>query len=203
MDRLVFIYSAWSYGLAAAAYLLLSLLFLIQFRRRLRGPYLLAATVATSLWAAYFVFAAFIPVRSSLAAFVFEIVHYGTWLLFLSVALGGAAVSARHRLYHSGGMVIAAIVLLIGLGQYLGGSAKGEGQALGSTLILGSLFMALYALVLVEQIYRNARDSQRQGLKYLGLGVGGVFVFDLIVYSNATLTGQMNELLWGSRGLSQ
>ena len=200
MDRFVYAFSGWGYGLAAAIYFLLSFLFLIQFRRRLRGPYLFAATAATSAWAGYFVLAAIMPVRSSLTAFVLEILHYGTWLLFLSVALGGADVSRNQKLFHSGGVAMAALVLFIGLAQSVGSADSGEAGALGGTLILGSLFLALYALVLVEQIYRNARDSQRQGLKYLGLGVGGVFVFDLIVYSNATLTGQMNELLWGSRG---
>ncbi len=44
-----------------------------------------------------------------------------------------------------------------------------------------SLPLVGYALVGIEQIYRNARESQRRGLKTLCLGVGGIFAYDLFL----------------------
>src|SRR5690606_11465475 len=51
------------------------------------------------------------------------------------------------------------------------------------------------------QIYRNARESQRNDLKHIGLGLAALFTYDLVLYSHATLFGGVNELLWSVRGI--
>jgi len=68
-------------------------------------------------------------------------------------------------------------------------------------LYFGSLLTALFVLIALEQIYRNARTSQRRGLKFLCLGIGTIFAYDIFLYSNAILSDTMSPLLWGVRGV--
>ncbi len=188
------------YGLAGLVYLLLSLLLLTSFRGRLRGGLLTAASLVTAAWAFAMVLTATAPGLTSLQVFLAEILHDAAWLIFLSALLSGAVGAGRYWIVRFGGILLAAGILVIGIGQefYLNYDVTAAGS--GSTLILGSLLTALYALVVIEQIYRNARESQRKGLKYLCLGVGSIFAYDLFLYSNAILSGQINELFWGVRG---
>ena len=49
------------------------------------------------------------------------------------------------------------------------------------------LSLSLSGLVLVEQFYRNVQPQQRWGIKFLCLGLGGIFACDFYLYSDALL----------------
>ena len=188
------------YGLSGLTYLLLSILLLTSFRGRLRGGLLTAAALTTAAWSLAIILLARTSATTPLQLFLTEISHDAVWLVFLSALLSGAVSAARYWLVRYGGILLAAGILIVGVGQelYLNYDVRAQGS--GGTLILGSLLTALYALVVIEQIYRNARESQRHGLKYLCLGVGGIFAYDLFLYSNAILTGQVSAVFWAARG---
>lgn len=60
---------------------------------------------------------------------------------------------------------------------------------------------AILGLILVEQLYRNALLEQRWHLKFLCLGLGMLFVVDLVAYSKSLLFLKLDFTLWQSRGL--
>jgi putative PEP-CTERM system histidine kinase len=96
--------------------------------------------------------------------------------------------------------MLAAGILALGVAREIYATYDLQAAGGGAVLIIGSLLTALYALVAIEQIYRNARESQRRSLKFLCIGVGGIFAYDLFLYSNAILAGYISELFWGVRG---
>ena len=55
-------------------------------------------------------------------------------------------------------------------------------------------------LVLVEQLYRNTRREHLWAVKFLCFGVGGMFAYDLFMYSEGLLLGNVNIELWAARG---
>jgi putative PEP-CTERM system histidine kinase len=76
-----------------------------------------------------------------------------------------------------------------------------EGLELGTALAQSSaLLAAVLALLSVEQVYRNALDDQRWALKFLSLGMGVVFVFDVAMRADALLTGDVDPALSAARG---
>jgi putative PEP-CTERM system histidine kinase len=99
----------------------------------------------------------------------------------------------------AGGVCI--LVLLGGFGTWAGFSFfKGSGD-IGQVLFPGGLAIALTGLLLIEQLYRNAAPETRWGLKALVLGLGGIFAYDLFLYSQAVLFNAIDTYTWAARGV--
>lgn len=201
LAEMLFNLSTIGYGVAGFAFLILSTLLVISWQGKLTGALLTSAAVISSLWGLTLAISTSAPSVDMLEVFIAETLRNGAWLVFLSALFaGGAGVAAAHRVLVYGGPVLAGLVLVSGLGLVAAELASFPAPSLGGTLAYGSLALCLFALVLVEQIYRNARDTQRAGLKYIGLGLIGLFAYDLVLYTHAILFGRIDELLWGVRG---
>ncbi|MES2625858.1 MAG: XrtA/PEP-CTERM system histidine kinase PrsK [Pseudomonadota bacterium] len=70
----------------------------------------------------------------------------------------------------------------------------------GTWVFSGFLVMVVIGLALIEQVIRNTRVDHIWHIKFLCLGLGIVFSFDLYVYSDAILLGRINSLFWEMRG---
>lgn len=188
------------YGLAGLVYLVLAILLLTNFRGRLRGVLLTAVAVISTVWAFLLAWGAHTAGLSSAQLFFIEMGHDAVWLVFLSALLSGAIGTRQYWAARYGGIVLVGGILALGIGREVYSTYDLQAEGAGGILILGSVLTALYALVVIEQIYRNARESQRNGLKYLCIGVGGIFGYDLFLYSNAIFIGQISDVFWGVRG---
>jgi hypothetical protein len=67
-------------------------------------------------------------------------------------------------------------------------------------LLAGFLVMAITGLVLVEQVFRNARAESRRSVKYLCMGLGALFAYDFYLYSHALLFQEVGQAIWNARG---
>jgi len=68
---------------------------------------------------------------------------------------------------------------------------------------IGAVYPALFAvagMVLVEQFYRNSSPQERWGIKHLSLALGGIFVFDFYLFSEAMLFTAISQDGWIARG---
>lgn len=190
------------YVLAGFAFLALSILLVSSWQGRLHGAMLSAAAGVSALWAFLLAVDIADPTLGVLKVFLAETLRNGSWLVFLALLFaGGAGVGAGHRVLVFGGPVLTGIVLLTGIGLYVLEVAGLPSPGAGQALIYGSLALSLFGLIMVEQIYRNARDSQRDGLKYIGLGLAALFAYDLVLYSHAVLFGRIDSLFWSVRGI--
>ncbi|WP_405229990.1 XrtA/PEP-CTERM system histidine kinase PrsK [Lentisalinibacter sediminis] len=191
------------YGLAGAAFLILTVLLLTSWQGRLHGALLTAAAGLSALWGvALAVSLSPDPALGVLKVFVAETLRNGAWLVFLSALFaGGIGGGAGHRVLVYGGPVLAGLVLLSGIGLFFAETAGIPSAGTGQALITGSLGLSLFGLILLEQIYRNARSAQRSALKFLCLGLLGLFAYDLVLYSQAILFGRIDEVLWSVRGI--
>ena len=70
----------------------------------------------------------------------------------------------------------------------------------GSIVLVGFLVLAIVGLVLVEQLFRNTRVEQRWMIKLFCLGVGGLYMYDIFLYSHAVLFNTIVPDLWNVRG---
>ena len=60
--------------------------------------------------------------------------------------------------------------------------------------------LAITALVLLEQFYRNASPPERWAIKYLCIALGATFAFDFFLYSQAMLFAAYDDEVWNARG---
>jgi len=67
--------------------------------------------------------------------------------------------------------------------------------------ILVLLVFSIVALVLTEQVYRNVQVEKRWAVKFLCIGLGVLFAYDLFIYSDALLFDEVEQSFWDSRGI--
>ncbi|WP_088283407.1 XrtA/PEP-CTERM system histidine kinase PrsK [Ideonella sp. A 288] len=185
-----------SYGHALAA-LLFSVLSAALVRNTHQQPRgrgeawaLVAAVGTTAVWG-WLEFAAsgwtapWLPV----AARTLDIARYAAWfgLLWwlLAPRRGLASWPFRLMVGLGAGLVAAMLATLVGEPEPLADGAVASRGARGLPLAA-----AVYGLFLIEQLFRNQKDSARWSAKPLCLGLACIFGFDVYMYTEAFLAGQ-------------
>lgn len=190
----------YGYGVAAVLFLGLSILVLLNWQGNARGGFLALATLTTVIWAAGIAYEATGPSLDWNTVLVLELARDTSWLIFLATVLNRATGGHLVWIMRFGGPAIGiALLSLVVLSRFL--PNLNTLQSPLSTLTLGSLVTSLCIVVYLEQIYRNSRERERKGLKYFCVGAGGVFVYDIVLYSDAVMANQIGETLWNVRGL--
>ena len=198
MDNLMLI----GYIAAAMGFLVLTLLLATAWRGRREGGLLLAASSATTLWAAVAAYHANGLYPSSLFVVAAELLRDLFWLWFLLAVLGhGRADSARRFLRAAAALVVVfGLAMALVLGLVFSGEVDVSPRLGFDLRIFSFLVFSLLGLVLVEQLFRNTPLAERWAIKYLCLGLGGLFAFDFYLYSNAFLLRDISPAIWTARG---
>jgi putative PEP-CTERM system histidine kinase len=193
--------SAVGYVLASIAFLTLTVLLVTSWQGRFKGAALAIAAACSTLWGLTLALGFSDPSLAVAKVFLAETLRNGSWLLFLSALFVGAVGGGPgHRLFVYGGPGLAVVVLVTGIGLFLAERAGMASPRIGEALIFGSFSLSLIALIMLEQIYRNARASQRESFKFIGLGLVALFAYDLVLYSHWILFRQIDPLFWSARG---
>jgi putative PEP-CTERM system histidine kinase len=195
---MTFNFASISFGAAAAAFLLLTLLLATSWRGQKQGLRVICACLVTSLWALLLTLHANGLVQSDWLVFLSERIRDGAWLLVLSGIV--APVLARGWIYAT--FAVWAALSSAGLGYAWMGYPQWGDWTAPLVLSRAGLAISVIALLLLEQIYRNADDFGRQAARPLILGVGGLFAYDLILYSQAEILGAISADTWKVRGLT-
>lgn len=183
---------------AATFYLFLAILLLVNWRGQAVGGLLILACVANIAWALVLAADLYGWPITTFSAFVTEILRTGSWLTFLALLL--AKIGASRILVASGVLTWGAVIATGALLRY-NVLAFPLGTTLVSILNAGGLLMAMLGLLLVEQLHRNSPDESRRGIKVLMIGIGGIFVYDLFLYSQNLMLGGIVPWAWSGRGL--
>lgn len=187
-----------TYSLAALAFLLFTMLLATSWRGRFHGALLLSAAAITALWAVSLAYLS-VSLHAVLLAHTLEIARDVAWLLFLLRLFDSpepAAHKSRLISLVAAGVGISGAVL-IGYGFY----AFHTQTSAPLLTILTRLVYAVIGMALVEQLFRNARAERRWAIKYLCVGLGGMFAYDFYLYSDAMLFKHVDSNLWMARGV--
>lgn len=189
-------FGAVSYSACALAFALLAALLVAGWRGLRRGVLVIAACAATAVWAGMLAAEHLLGGVPVLGIYLAEAVRNSAWLLALVAVAGGAAprwlaVAVR----------AACAILLFAAVAAPALEATGV-LMINPTLLLSraGLIAALLGLILLEQIYRNSSQHARASLKYLAIGVGALFAYDVFLYSQAELMRGLPIEVWSARG---
>lgn len=188
------------YGLAGFTYLILTALILTSFRGRLMGHLLAAATFLTAVWGFVLSTNASGTALTPSQIFRVEMLHDGIWFVFFAALLSGSAGFGRNWIVRYGGIILAGMLLILAPVLESAGDPAIGNPAFDGLFVTGSILTSLGAMIVLEQIYRNARESQRRSLKFLCLGVGSIFLFDLVLYSIDVFSDTHSPSMWSARG---
>lgn len=175
------------YAAASVAFVILTFLLATSWGGRPQGVRLIVASAITAVWAAVLALQAWRGGTPAIIVYTLEVLRAAAWI----VALLALAHGVLPRFV---GIVAHAIWIgLLAAGWLFAASlARLHAQA--------GIVLALAVLVLIEQNYRNANASGREDFKYLAIGLGGVFVFDLFLYSQSELLRGIPADVWNARG---
>lgn len=194
-----------SYAAAAAAFFFLSILLITSWRGRLYGLLLAAACLSSSIWAATIAGLSYLDYAYPLLIQVLELLRNATLTIFLITLLGPFQPGKTDNTSPKIRPAVAAIALfyLICLAQIvvfdqITGIDPDQPGASRDFLIW--VAMAIIGMILVEQYYRNTPREQRWGTKFICLGIGGLFVYDFYLYSDALLFRKISADIWVARG---
>ncbi|TAK91035.1 MAG: PEP-CTERM system histidine kinase PrsK [Burkholderiaceae bacterium] len=187
------------FSFAAAANGLLALLVSMGWRGDVRGGLFAAALWSGVLWSIGLIFIDLEAPWAARSLPLTESLRICIWVLFI----GSLQVSNPRRLIAqlwekpSGRMlsVVWVISLLFSVAMVL---ASIQASPLWATLLL---LLIVAGLVGLENLYRRANTETRWRLKFLVFGIGGLLVFDFILYADFLLFRVQNNPLWAARGI--
>jgi len=186
------------YGLGCFSFLVLVTLMVVRHRPTGIGLGVLAVCLLTAVWAFA---AAMQPWGSFGIAHALDSVRLAAWLVLLAFVF----VSARRADGTKTGALYTIIIPLIGLVavgndlRYVFSSASPIDFR--ATQIFSRIVMAVCGLLLVENLFRNTLPARRWHIFPLCIAVGGLFLYDLFVFSGAIITRGIDPVLLAGRGI--
>jgi len=191
-----------SFSTAAVFFLGLSLLLLTGRRGQLQKALLALASLASVIWASVVAYQAAYGGLLIIAQML-ELLRDLAWFTFLLAMLKAvyprnSTTTVRFAAAFGIASAFTAALMLLALYRIAGGSALGF--IAGNDVLAGHLLLAIAGLVVVEQLYRNTPSEHRRALKYLCVGIGGMFAYDFYLYSDALLFQRVSASLWDARG---
>jgi len=201
----MFEFGVLGYSAAALAFFVLAVLLLTSWRGKTQGGMLLFAALITSIWAAVLAIQAAYQIIPVVLVWAAEALRTFAWLAFLIRLL---LPSAEQQSAYTKSLkivrtlvVLLCILLIIPFDDFLLFNTEIPYFNLGFDLrFLGQVLLALCGVVLIEQLFRNTPADERWGIKYLCLGLGGLFVFDFYLFSDALLFRRIDGDIWYARG---
>jgi putative PEP-CTERM system histidine kinase len=177
------------FGAAFAGFTVLSVLLAVALRGGAAAARrLLLATVVSALWALILTFEHTERQLPAALILVAELARDGAWLY----ALLGLAPATLPRFFAPVSYGLWGLWALASL----------TGVRIEYSMGAGGFCMSLLMLLLLEQVYRNAPEAARGDLKFLAIGVGGLFTYDLFLYAQAVLLGGLDAMSWHARGFA-
>ena len=184
------------YGAVGALYALLAALLLTTWRGNRIGVYLVLASVVSVVWGFTLAAQSANVLVQPLFVASIEVLRSAAWILFLAQIASQLRVSRilREISVLLPAAIVVGIIVLAVIGSL-------DTALLDMIVISGGLIIALLGLVLIEQLYRNSAAELLWSIKPLVLGAGGIFVFDLFLYSQGALLGMIDATTWAARGI--
>jgi len=197
----------YSYGLACLAYLVLGAALMVLWRNRSLSIAAIMATVLTAAWAGTVAAATLVAYPPVVLLEMVELARNASWLILLLSIYGARLRASNHplgsRRWLPWALVGIGVVVIALLGLPEIGRIFSIPQSLTQAGIYGVwTSIALIGLLLLENIYRNSTELELWWTRYLCLGVGFLFLYDFLMYTDALIFRQVDTELWRARGFS-
>ena len=203
----------WGYGAAAAGYALLAVLLIVSWRGRLvrarAGTLLVGAAVVSMLWTAAIAAGIGGVTVAGNASGMIEILHDASWFAFIGFLLCNPQSARRidgDATELAGTKALPPVIWFSA--ALLAANFGFEVMRLFTLPVLtptiyygGRVLLSIVGLMLVEQAFRSTSLDNRWSIKFLCLGVGGQFAYDLAAFADAMLFHQLDVELWAARGI--
>ncbi|HEX4366836.1 MAG TPA: XrtA/PEP-CTERM system histidine kinase PrsK [Rhodopila sp.] len=184
------------HGACAAVYIALALLILARPPLSRTGAWLAFACVMTAAWAATFAMAWHAPV-GRIASWL-EVGRSAAWYGFILHLYRRSVASDEQVSSAFKTMGLLALLIFVGtpLLELFAGPSSASLQSLGTATRLG---FAICNVLLLENLYFNTPRESRWHVNLLCVALGGVFLYDLLLYADGVLFHRLSFTLLEAR----
>jgi putative PEP-CTERM system histidine kinase len=182
----------------AAIYAALSALILVRARLSRTGWFLAGAAAITALWAGSVALQPETPLTGLSGAL--DLLRSVAWYLFI-LHLYRRTVRARGQLTQAFAMMGFVALLVIGVTVLVEPTTSG-GFSLLSAGTAARLGLAVCNILLIENLYQNVPDEAKWYINLPCIGLGALFVFDIVLSADAVLFRQASPGLLGGRAVA-
>ncbi len=187
-----------------AAAIVYALLAGFTFRRYLRRSIDRAVFIAASLtvlWAVFIVFQGLWGWPDFAIRYLAELARDAAWILVLFALIRdsrqGVPIPQSVKWLVLGALaLLMAMLIATTLIQYFTSASLLSSRA----ALFGQLALSLLGISMVEQIWRNAAYYGRSSIRYICIGVAGIFIYEFLLYADALLFNRLSVGLWDARG---
>ncbi len=194
------IYGVVLYAAAGVAYAFLLLLLLLSKRASRTRITLAAACAAMTAWGV--ANAAGWGFGFDLRASLVELAGLGVWCAFLLHLLRRQRASAPSTLLILTGCGAVLALAVLGFSWSFAGIPGLAGASLAPGEPAARLALAIYGILLVENLYRNTAPEFRWNINLLMVGLGGLFLYAVVLYSDTLLFRRISPVLWDCRAVA-
>ena len=180
----------------AAVYALLLVLIVVRARPSRTGLLLAGACLLTLVWAVAVVVQQSAPF-DGIAGWL-EMIRSLGWYCF-TLHLYRQTVSSQRQLaraFATIGLVAAVLICVAPLLDVIGG---GYGATLWTGNSAARIGLAVCNILLIENLYFNTKEDARWHVNLLCIALGGLFLYDLVLYSDALLFRRVSPFLFAGR----
>lgn len=169
------------------------------------GGILLFSSLVSTIWFAL-VAAHSLDINVSLSMLQFmELTRGVGWIALILCVLKfsstGSRLEKNDKIFFSVfSLFVVLIIIYIFFGRHLDYRLFYQLEK-NNTLFLGFLILSLFGLTLTEKLYRNTIESRRWAIRFFCFGLGGIFIYDFYLYSDAMLFKRVNLDIWYARGI--
>ncbi|WP_158932100.1 XrtA/PEP-CTERM system histidine kinase PrsK [Acidisphaera sp. S103] len=184
------------HGACAVVYAALALLILARPPLSRTGAWLAFACAVTAVWAATFAMAWHAPV-GRLASWL-EVGRSAAWYGFILHLYRRSVASDEQVSSAFKTMGLLALLIFVGapLLELFAGPSSASLQSLGTATRLG---FAICNVLLLENLYFNTPRESRWNINLLCVALGGVFLYDLLLYADGVLFHRLSFVLLEAR----
>lgn len=188
-----------SFAFAAVAFGALSLLLAMRGSSELGGRMFLLAIVVQATWAAIMAMGLTVVQIPAAIGSSAEALRTFVWTAFL-LSLPFQGDGNRIEFFEM--RRLRSFALLFALALSLGGWAMDLAGVDLRLIFTVRIIAALFGLVVLEQVYRNATPGKRWSIRFLAVSLLAMLGFDLLLYSDALLYSKLNLHWWTTRGFA-
>lgn len=192
-----------SYGICAIAFSILTLLLLTRAKLRTLVPGLWIASSCMVGWgiiSAMFS-AGYLDIHWLLSA---EVCRTASWCYCLLDIFKFYPKTKEKQWFEQGyvkaGLIFSTLILIEMIVWVPHTFKPGWPQYLIKSIVTANLLLAVFGFSLIEQLIRHIKPERRWGLKFLALGLGCMFSYDLYLFADALLMSNIDPALWQARG---
>jgi putative PEP-CTERM system histidine kinase len=183
----------------AAIYAALSALILVRGRLSATGVLLAAATALTAVWAGSVALYPQDPLGGVPGAL--DLLRSVAWYVFI-LHLYRRTVTARGQMTQAFAMMGFVALLVIGVTLLVDRPGPDGGVSLWSAGTAARLGLAVCNILLIENLYQNVSDEAKWYINLPSIGLGALFVFDIVLSADAVLFRQASPTLLAARAVA-